>query len=686
MMKNPLNSAFINLRYGLAFAVVFALFALGCQALTNTAIPPTPTPIPEPTPIPTRLPPVPVSPGEENPDEPVFITGDIPYTSPFFINTIFEPFVLLEDQAGFASRDKEFIFRLEGQAIGPVEIHNDQRVSYSLALPSIPQGTQLDVDNDGKDEVGVQIFAVAYWSNTWGGPFLERRDGKGWSTSYVSTIVDPDREDEIVGGILVVWAPDDQQSFPTGFGEDGLLFTKDDPAAPIPSGYNLVDINQEPFSFYKEARPNITLSEGASAVNDFSTMSYADAFQAMIEKVERAYPFTREKNISWETLKDEYAARIADVSNDKDFYRVLHDFTQEIPDGHVGMQINGEIFFEDNGGSFGLNLSELSDGRVLVTNVIPNSPGERAGIRVGAELLTWEGKPISEAIDAVNPYFGPYSTQHNRRIGQVLFLTRVPPNTNVTVKFRNPGSNAEQEARMRADVDYDSLFAAIPELSKDELIIPVEGEILDESGLGYVRVNTFSADYSLIARLWEHFIKGLIDNEIPGLIIDLRVNSGGSGHLATDFAGYFFEEEITLYESLYYSEESNRFEASGLTSKIEPGPLFYAGQIAVLVGPDCVSACEGFAYALTQNGRSTVVGHYPSAGAYGEVGRGQYTLPGDIKMQFPTGRYVMPDGQLALEGVGVIPDVVVPVTEESALGEEDAVLEAAVSTLLESIK
>jgi len=37
-------------------------------------------------------------------------------------------------------------------------------------------------------------------------------------------------KDEVIGGKLIVWSPDDQQQFPTSYGADGLLFTKDDPA------------------------------------------------------------------------------------------------------------------------------------------------------------------------------------------------------------------------------------------------------------------------------------------------------------------------------------------------------------------------------------------------------------------------------------------------------------------------
>jgi C-terminal processing protease CtpA/Prc len=76
-----------------------------------------------------------------------------------------------------------------------------------------------------------------------------------------------------------------------------------------------------------------------------------------------------------------------------------------------------------------------------------------------------------------------------------------------------------------------------------------------------------------------------------------------------------------------------------------------------------------------------VIGHSPSAGAYGEVGRGQYDLPTDLSMQFPTGRSEDMDGNLLIEGVGVMPDIRVPVTRESALGQVDAVLEAAIEAL-----
>jgi C-terminal processing protease CtpA/Prc len=287
-------------------------------------------------------------------------------------------------------------------------------------------------------------------------------------------------------------------------------------------------------------------------------------------------------------------------------------------------------------------------------------------------------------LDAVEPFLGPHSTAHGKRLMQLVFLTRYPVGTTVTVRFQNPGGQPE-EADLTTIVDYDSLFAAIPEFNYDELALPVEARVLDDSGLGYIRLTTFSDDYNLMARLWEYHLRQLVDAQVPGLIIDVRNNGGGNGGLANDFAGYFFDESMILSQRLYYNETTGDFEARGVPERLEPGPFQFDGPVAVLLGPNCASACEGFAHAMTQGGRATVVGHAPSAGAYGEVGRGQYELPGDLSLQVPTGRPETPDGELLIEGVGVVPDILVPVTYESVMGSTDAVLEAAIQALLEQL-
>ena len=228
----------------------------------------------------------------------------------------------------------------------------------------------------------------------------------------------------------------------------------------------------------------------------------------------------------------------------------------------------------------------------------------------------------------------------------------------------------------------DSYFDTDWYFHADPIALPVEAKTLPEDVV-YINISTFSDDYNLMAQTWEYYIEGLIASEgTNGVILDLRTNSGGSGGMAAAFAGYFFDHEIEIYQSMYYNHAIGEFELRGDPAKIEPGPMYFSGPVVVLVSPTCVSACEGFSYMLSLNPNGTIIGHAPTAGAYGEVGRGQYTLPGDINAQFPTGRPLTMDGELLIEGVGVIPDILVPVTYESALGQEDAVLQAALDFLL----
>lgn len=466
-----------------------------------------------------------------------------------------------------------------------------------------------------------------------------------------------------------------------------MLFTDDDPTAPIPAGYNLVDLNQEPFRVYKEAQPEITLFEGDIAVNDYSALSYSQAFETLFEKVSVEYPFTRDKNIDWETLHDRYAPLVEDARSDRDYFWALKEFTLEIPDAHIGIAFNdlvGQIFFDNYGGSFGLILVELSDGRVLVKDVLPNTPAKRAGLEVGAEILAWNQTPMGEVIAQVEPFFGPYSTDHHKRLEQLVFLTRVPPNGEAQIRFQNP-DGTPRDITLEAEVEYDSLFEWIPSLSVDEISPPIVGEVLDPSGLGYLRINTFSEDYNLTAQLWDHYLETLLEAEIPGLILDLRVNGGGNSSLASAFAGYFYDEEIVISRRAYYNERMGAFEYKEPPGRIQPGPMYFDKPVAVLISPYCISACEGFAHSLTHRPNTIVVGHNPSAGAFGEVGRGQYDLPGELSMQFPTGRTESPEGELLIEGSGVVPDIEVPVTEESALTDRDTVLAAAIQALLDEV-
>lgn len=622
---------------------------------------------------------------------PVSIQGVVTYTNAFFTTGVAAPMVILEDQAGFVDRNEGFILPKASQTLG--QITSDfytSPFSYTIALPIEPQASLRDVDQDGGEDTGLMIYAVAYWTNIFGDPFLEERDlyGGGWSTAYASTRVSDDvsTKREIVGGKFLIYAPDDQQGFPSGFGEDGLLFTEDDPIVGVPQGYTVVDLDSAPFTFDRAREQQIDLIEPeGAALDDFSALSYSAAFDAMIEKMRKEYAFTEYKNIDWDAKSAEFRPRFLAAERDKDdraYLTVLRDFILSIPDGHLSAPLLGEEFMQATSGGLGIALRELDSGRVIVNFLLAQSPAAEAGVELRAEILALNGQPIDEAIrKTVASWRAPFSTEHVKRLQQLRYVTRFPLGTRVEVTFQNPGEREPQAVTLEAVAEYDSFSFSSFNANRTGFEQPVEYTLLD-SGYGYVKIYSFADNDLLSIQLWERMIRTLKRNEIPGLIIDMRQNSGGSGFLADQMAAYFFDESLELGNAGRYDEESGEFFFDERTVDrfyLPAEDLRYHGKIAVLVGPNCSSACEFFAYDMTLQERAAIVGQYPTAGLGGSVE--QFKMPEGEFVQFTVGRAVDMNGEIHVEGKGVPPTVQVPVDEETLFSEGDPILSAAIDYL-----
>ncbi len=640
----------------------------------------------EPTLIPTEIPlPTP------DPNEPVQITGTVEISNALIVEVyFFERFAMLEDLTGFVQRDYEYQQPLEAQILGPVTVNDEGEFTYTLNLPAAPLNPLNDVDNNNQEDTGVQIWQVTMSANYFDDPFLGEDETGGWSANYTSARIDSENKNELKGGVILVWAPDDQQAFSSGFGDDGLLFTEDDPTSPIAAGYSFVNLDSEPFEFYKETNASLTLYEGELTVNDFSALSWTEGFEALHNKVSLEYPFTEMKGINWEALYAEFAPRVAAAEADGDetaYYLALRDYAWSIPDGHVGLssgEIGNQMFQEETAGGFGFAIIGLDDGRVMAHIVLDDGPAADAGMVWGAEILQWNGQPITDAIAEVVPWSMPFSTEESKLVQQYRYLLRVPLGAEAEVTFKNPEEAAPITAILTASNERETFSATSVYAGFDFNSLPLEYEIL-ENGYGYINLSSLSDDINLIIRLWEWALERMIANEVPAIVIDLRQNSGGSP-LGTLFASYFVTERIDISRSYYYSESSGEFETYGPPSYTEPDDeLYYNGQIGVLVSPACASACEDVAYVLGQLEQTRVFGYYASNGIFGEVARGQYLLPGGYSLQAPTGLTRDMEGNIIIEGSGVVPDVRVPLNEDTVKAQyvdsADVVLDYAIEVM-----
>lgn len=554
---------------------------------------------------------------------------------------------------------------------------------YEINLPIDPGGVLTDIDRDNTEDRGIGVYTVNFTFNGIGSPFIDDREFIAFSSTTYST--DFETLYKLNGGRMLVYADQANQGFPASFGDDGLLFTDDDPLVALPVGYTVVDLDTDLFTFIRSntVEMNIRESEGAE-FTDFSDLSYTEAFDEMVDMMRREYAFTNFKGVDWDTLYEEYAPLMAEAeaNNDSTAYaRTLDGFLKAIPDGHVGSTALGffvEDFFASDGGGVGMALAELDNGSVIVTYLLEDGPAANAGIALGAEVISINGTPITEVIDAQPDWFGPHSTPHNRRLEQVRFAARFSEGEQVTIEYRNVAAPT-QSADLTATNERDSLFASPFEFEAGSTL-PVDYEILD-SGYGYVTITSFSDDNLLSLLLWERAIRDFIAAAVPGVIIDMRVNGGGSPDIANVMLGYLFDERVFQGTSAFYFEDLDEFAFDPLYDQyVDPASFYYPGEVAVLVGPTCYSACEFFTYALTlREGVTEVVGFYPTGGLGGGIK--EFAMPEGISAQFTVGRAVGTDREIHIEGTGVVPTVDVPLTLINLLVEEDAVLDAAIMAL-----
>lgn len=619
---------------------------------------------------------------------PARISGEFSYTNDIIEVYYVEQAVALLDMTGFILRDEEWELPVDSQVLGYLDLDTENNTgTYSLSLPVYPAGELNDVDQDAVAEKGVQVFVVGYNPNLTGGPFSEGDDrSRGWPSYLTSVVTDSENDDEVIGGMLVVWSPDETQSFPSGFGNDGLLFTDDDPVMDLTAGYTIVNLDESPFEVIRDSEISMTLHEPDDiAVKDFSSLSYTKAFDQMFEIVRKEYAFNgvEGKQPDWDALYVKVAPLVKDAEKQRDdvaFYMALQEFVNAFKDGHVGLSgdIGQMLFYQQAIGSIGAAVRELDDGRVLVVYVLEGSPADQAGIQVGDEITEVDGKPVTRALDEVKPLFGPYSTDFGYRYDQAIFLLRGPSGTSVTVTYKSGGSAGKTATLTRIE-EYDSLFATYIYSGLETPVLPVESEVINGT-VGYIKINSNYDDLSLIIRLFERALQKFEEYEVAGIIIDLRQNSGGA---PLGLAGFLYDEEIPMGQLEYYSDSTGQFEPDGPREKVIPNEEQYSfNKMVLLVGNACFSACEIEAYGFSQVPGMTVMGQFPTGGVEAEVARGQFELPGGISLQIPTGRFTLEDGSIFLEGVGVVPDILLPVDEASVLSEEDTVLQDAIAVIV----
>jgi len=280
---------------------------------------------------------------------------------------------------------------------------------------------------------------------------------------------------------------------------------------------------------------------------------------------------------------------------------------------------------------------------LVVTNVMPKSSAEEAGIKPGHKIVSVDGKPA----------------ENTTALGG-------DKDTEVTVKVKDE-AGVEREVKLKR-----TEFSTV----RKETLTWVD----DETAV--LRVFTFSRGYD--GKNIESLISEANDKKAKHLIVDLRSNGGGAVNNLQHMLSLLLPPDtvvgtfISRVAATRYFEEKKTDVADPVEIakwydrkyRTSARPVNFKGKIAVLTNRGSASASEIAAAALKENVKAPVVGSRTAGAVLASVfGR----LPHGFQLQYPVSDFVTAGG-IRLEGNPVLPDA--EVTGRAEDGKDPAVAKA----------
>ena len=287
--------------------------------------------------------------------------------------------------------------------------------------------------------------------------------------------------------------------------------------------------------------------------------------------VKDVYVYTDFNGKDWNEIESRYKEKIQSGLDTESFYREMQSMIDELGDEHSAFispleveqadaELRGDIEFVGVG-IYG--QPDLERERMIVISTYLGSPAEYAGIQHHDSILLVDGLPITE------------------KSGNHL---RGPKCSAVVLTVQSPGEAPRAVMLIRTSIEGN---------------IPIDARLIstpDGSKIGYIFIPSF----------FDETLPGQIENalnqfgQLDGLILDVRLNSGGSSNVTYPILEYFANGRLGQFVS--------RADSRPLT--IEPNPIRNSQTVplVIMVSKDTVSFGEIFAGVLKDSGRARIVG------------------------------------------------------------------------------
>ncbi len=197
---------------------------------------------------------------------------------------------------------------------------------------------------------------------------------------------------------------------------------------------------------------------------------------------------------------------------------------------------------------------------------------------------------------------------------------------------------------------------------------------LTEDKIGYIAIYEWSGD-SLPEQCAEALEQA---REARGLIVDVRLNGGGSEPLAAEFAGRFLKKDFVYAHSQFRNGPRHSDLTAKIARKISPrGPWRYDRPVLLLIGQQSMSSNESFVGMMMGDPQVVTMGDRTC----GSSGNPRFfELPLGLSVSVPQWIDYRPDGK-ALDERGFEPQILFKAEPDAFTGERDDLLSAALARL-----
>lgn len=275
-----------------------------------------------------------------------------------------------------------------------------------------------------------------------------------------------------------------------------------------------------------------------------------------------------------------------------------------------------KTLMEQTEGSFagiGVVMGMDNEQKIHIVGIIENSPGQKAGLQEGDEILAVDGVPVTQMA------FDEVAAHVRGQAGTDVVLTIMRDNTNQDIT-----------------------------ITRDNIKLKTVGHKMLDNNIGYIQIVSFSED---TANEFNEAYNDLKNQGMKALVLDLRNNPGGLLTTCVEIA----KKLVPKGEIVSIVDKQGNKETYSSSLEAPEYPL------VVLINKNSASASEILSGAIQDTKAGTIIGNT----SYGK-GSVQTILPmfEDDAVKLTIAKYYTPSGR-SIDGTGITPDIEINLDENA---------------------